>query len=54
MDVLYECDRTKCANCYGECHLTKDITHAKNFDLKEEKADNGENFMYAVEKSDRE
>ena len=32
--VLYECDRRACdRNCSPECHLTRDVRHARNFML---------------------
>lgn len=32
MDVLYLCDKKKCAKCvYPDCMYTSDIAHAKNF-----------------------
>ena len=50
MDVLYICNRKKCPNCSDECKHTKDVRYAKNFELVEGKASNGENYIYAVEK----
>lgn len=31
-DVLYICNRKKCECCYPECHHTKDIHYAANFE----------------------
>ena len=31
--MLYLCDRRACEKCFPECHHTKDITHARNFQL---------------------
>ena len=50
MNVFYLCNRKKCKECSDECKLTTDIRYAANFDLEEGKYDNGENFMYAIEK----
>jgi hypothetical protein len=50
MDVLYICNRKKCPNCSDECKHTKDPRYAKNFELEEGKAYNGENYIYAIEK----
>lgn len=33
MKIFYICDRTKCENCHKECGHTKDIEHAKNFNV---------------------
>lgn len=30
---LYLCDKRACKHCSPECRHTKDITHAKNFNL---------------------
>ena len=50
MDVFYLCNRKKCKECSDECKLTTDDRYAANFKLEERKDDNGENFMYAIEK----
>lgn len=50
MNVLYLCNRKKCKECSDECKLTKDVRYAVNFNLEEVKDNNGENFMYAIEK----
>lgn len=50
MNVFYLCNRKKCKECYDECKLTTDVRYAVNFNLEEGKDDNGENFMYAIEK----
>lgn len=50
MDVLYLCNRKKCKKCSDECKLTRDVRYAANFNLEEGKDNNGENFMYAIEK----
>ena len=50
MNVLYLCNRKKCKECSDECKLTTDVRYAVNFNLEEGKDDNGENFMYAIEK----
>ena len=39
MKIIYICDRTKCENCHKECSHTKDIEHAKNFDILDGAAD---------------
>lgn len=33
--VLYECDRRACDRCNPECHHTRDIRHAENFQLSD-------------------
>lgn len=40
-EILYVCDRTKCENCYEECHYTTDIKHAISFDYKKLEVANG-------------
>ena len=50
MNVFYLCNRKKCKECSDECKLTTDVRYAVNFNLEEGKDDNGENFMYAIEK----
>ena len=50
MDVFYLCNRKKGKECFDECKLTTDVRYAANFKLEEGKDDNGENFMYAIEK----
>lgn len=34
-DIAFTCDRTACKKCHEECHLTKDIRHAENFQVDE-------------------
>lgn len=43
---LYLCDRRACKHCSPECRHTKDITHAKNFEL-------GIDGVTMVEKEDK-
>lgn len=53
MRILYECDKQACEKCdpIGECKLTSDIYHAKNFDILTERCSNGElRDVGAVEK----
>ena len=36
IEIFFECDRNACEVCNNEeCHLTRDISHAKRFDLCE-------------------
>lgn len=34
-DILYICDRQACQICYPYCFHTRDIRHAKNFEINE-------------------
>lgn len=32
-EVMYLCDRKACSHCNSECNFTRDVSHAKNFEI---------------------